>query len=145
MFEAPTASTTSPSDNKTTTELEKQQSATEGVMRTGELSAGGQRQLKELQSQVVDVHSEIAKPKTDSVFAISAATAVPALRLMARFFSCLLKTPEQFSNLADDYSDCTQGATLVFRAQMPSQESGFVRVGMPVKLKFDAYPFQDYG
>lgn len=28
---------------------------------------------------------------------------------------------------------------------MPSQESGFVRVGMPVKLKFDAYPFQDYG
>jgi len=31
--------------------------------------------------------------KTDSVFAISAATAVPALRLMARFFSCLLKTP----------------------------------------------------
>lgn len=28
---------------------------------------------------------------------------------------------------------------------MPSQESGFLRVGMPVKLKFDAYPFQDYG
>lgn len=28
---------------------------------------------------------------------------------------------------------------------MPSQESGFLRLGMPVKLKFDAYPFQDYG
>jgi hemolysin D len=28
---------------------------------------------------------------------------------------------------------------------MPSHESGFLRVGAPVKLKFDAYPFQDYG
>jgi len=62
-------------------------------MRTGELAVLEVRELKELQSQVVDVHSEIAQTKTDSVFAISAATAVPALRLMARFFSCLLKTP----------------------------------------------------
>jgi HlyD family secretion protein len=38
-----------------------------------------------------------------------------------------------------------QGSPLVFRAQMPSSESGFLRVGQPVKLKFDAYPFQDYG
>jgi HlyD family secretion protein len=28
---------------------------------------------------------------------------------------------------------------------MASQESGFLRLGMPVKIKFDAYPFQDYG
>jgi HlyD family secretion protein len=28
---------------------------------------------------------------------------------------------------------------------MPISESGFLRVGMPVQLKFDAYPFQDYG
>ena len=33
----------------------------------------------------------------------------------------------------------------MFKAQMPSSESGFLRVGHPVKLKFDAYPFQDYG
>jgi HlyD family secretion protein len=28
---------------------------------------------------------------------------------------------------------------------MPSQESGFLKLGMLAKLKFDAYPFQDYG
>ncbi len=38
-----------------------------------------------------------------------------------------------------------QGSPLVLKAQMTSRESGFLRVGMPVKLKFDAYPFQDYG
>jgi HlyD family secretion protein len=31
------------------------------------------------------------------------------------------------------------------KAQIPSANSGFSKVGQPVKLKFDAYPFQDYG
>ncbi|MBW4628121.1 MAG: HlyD family secretion protein [Brasilonema octagenarum HA4186-MV1] len=34
---------------------------------------------------------------------------------------------------------------LIIRAQMPTTESGSLRQGLPVKLKFDAYPFQDYG
>ena len=34
---------------------------------------------------------------------------------------------------------------LLLKAQMATQESGSLREGMPVKLKFDAYPFQDYG
>jgi hemolysin D len=38
-----------------------------------------------------------------------------------------------------------KGSPLVLRAQLPSQESGFVRAGLPAKLKFEAYPFQDYG
>jgi HlyD family secretion protein len=28
---------------------------------------------------------------------------------------------------------------------MATTDSGFLRLGLPVKLKFDAYPFQDYG
>lgn len=37
------------------------------------------------------------------------------------------------------------GSPLVIRAQMATSESGFLQKGLPVKLKFDAYPFQDYG
>jgi HlyD family secretion protein len=33
----------------------------------------------------------------------------------------------------------------MLKAKMSSTESGFLQVGMPVKIKFDAYPFQDYG
>ena len=38
-----------------------------------------------------------------------------------------------------------QDSPLVLRATINSSESGFLKVGLPVKVKFDAYPFQDYG
>jgi hemolysin D len=38
-----------------------------------------------------------------------------------------------------------KGTPFVLRASIPSQNSGFLRVGNQVKIKFDAYPFQDYG
>lgn len=38
-----------------------------------------------------------------------------------------------------------QNSNLILKAQISNQNSGFLQVGMPVKLKFDAYPFQDYG
>lgn len=38
-----------------------------------------------------------------------------------------------------------QGAPLVLSATLPNQEAGFVKTGMPVQVKLDAYPYQDYG
>lgn len=37
------------------------------------------------------------------------------------------------------------GVPLVLSAVLPSEEAGFVKTGMPVQIKFDAYPFQDFG
>lgn len=34
---------------------------------------------------------------------------------------------------------------LVLSAVLPNQEAGFVKLGMPVQIKLDAYPYQDYG
>lgn len=34
---------------------------------------------------------------------------------------------------------------VILKASMPIQDSGFLKVGMPVKVKFDAYPYQEYG
>ncbi len=34
---------------------------------------------------------------------------------------------------------------LVLSAILPNQEAGFVKQGMPVQVKLDAYPYQDYG
>lgn len=36
-------------------------------------------------------------------------------------------------------------APLVLSARLPNREAGFVKPGMPVQVKFDAYPYQDYG
>ena len=38
-----------------------------------------------------------------------------------------------------------KGSPLVLRGRISSTDSGFLKVGLPVKVKFDAYPFQDYG
>lgn len=38
-----------------------------------------------------------------------------------------------------------QGKPLVLSAVLPSAEAGFVKTGMPVHIKLDAYPYQDYG
>ena len=38
-----------------------------------------------------------------------------------------------------------KGSPLIMRGTMSSAESGFLKVGLPVKVKFDAYPFQEYG
>ncbi|MEQ8974507.1 MAG: HlyD family efflux transporter periplasmic adaptor subunit [Coleofasciculus sp. C1-SOL-03] len=38
-----------------------------------------------------------------------------------------------------------QGMPLVLSASLPNQEAGGIKTGMPVKIKFDAYPYQDYG
>jgi hemolysin D len=39
----------------------------------------------------------------------------------------------------------SQKSKLILRALMPASESGYLKKGLAVKLKFDAYPFQDYG
>lgn len=36
-------------------------------------------------------------------------------------------------------------ARLVLSANLPNQEAGFVKPGMPVQVKLDAFPYQDYG
>jgi HlyD family type I secretion membrane fusion protein len=36
-------------------------------------------------------------------------------------------------------------APLVLSALLTNREAGFVKVGMPVQVKFDAFPYQDYG
>jgi hemolysin D len=38
-----------------------------------------------------------------------------------------------------------QNAPLTLRAKLPNHEAGFVKVGMPVQVKLDAYPYQEYG
>lgn len=38
-----------------------------------------------------------------------------------------------------------QGSYLILRVEMPTDQSGSLKNDLPVKLKFDAYPFQDYG
>ena len=37
------------------------------------------------------------------------------------------------------------GSPLILSALLPDREAGFVEIGMPAQVKFDAYSYQDYG
>ncbi|MGL5063031.1 MAG: HlyD family efflux transporter periplasmic adaptor subunit [Microcoleus sp.] len=38
-----------------------------------------------------------------------------------------------------------KNAPLVLAVNLPNREAGFVKTGMPVQIKFDAFPYQNYG
>ncbi len=131
-----------------TTEITKQKSTNQRIIRTGELALlDSQKQIKELQSQVVDVLSEINQTKKQiqslqfqvQQQTLRAPTDGTIFQLSINNAGTVVQPGQMVTQIAP------QGVPLIFRAEMPSRESGFLRVGMPVKLKFDAYPFQDYG
>ena len=125
------------------TQSEIQQAASEEKKQ--ESSYG--RQLKEFQSQLSDVRSEIAQTQTSiqslqfqlQQRVLQSPTNGTIFQLSANNAGTVLQPGQAIAQIAPE------GSPLVFRAKMPSAESGFLRVGQPVKLKFDAYPFQDYG
>lgn len=38
-----------------------------------------------------------------------------------------------------------QDAPLILSASLPNPEAGFIKIGLPVQVKLEAYPYQDYG
>lgn len=130
------------------TELTRQQSTYEGLIREGEVAVlGSQKQTEELQSQLTDTQAEIAQVKSQirslqfqlQQRILHAPIDGALFQLPVKSAGAVVQPGELLAEIAP------KGSPLILKAQMPSQESGFLQVGMPAKIKFDAYPFQDYG
>jgi HlyD family secretion protein len=106
-----------------------------------------QRQLDEHQSQIVGMRSEIAQNQSQikslnfqlSQRELKAPESGTVFQLPIKKAGAVVQLGALVAEIAP------QGSPLVIRAQMPTTESGFLEEGLSVKLKFDAYPFQDYG
>jgi hemolysin D len=133
---------------QTQSELEKQSTSKARVERTGELAiVESEKQAEELKTQMGDLRSEIAQ--TQKAIAslkwqlqqriIRAPVAGTVFQLPIQKAGAVVQPGQNIAQISPN------GVPLIIRAEMPISESGFLRVGMPVQLKFDAYPFQDYG
>jgi hemolysin D len=106
-----------------------------------------QKQRKEAEGQVRILRTEMAQTQTQiqnltrqlQERTIVAPENGVLFQMPVKTAKAYLQTGQLVAQLAP------QGSPLTLRAQMPSQNSGFLKVGQPVKLKFDAYPFQTYG
>jgi hemolysin D len=129
-------------------EVQKQRSEYERILRDGELSISDKtKQVKELQSQIIDAQSEAGQTKNlikslqyqrQQRVLYSPADGT-LFQLQVQHPGAVVQPGQIVAQIAP------KTARLVLRARMEDKQTGFLKVGMPAKLKFDAYPFQDYG
>jgi hemolysin D len=128
--------------------LKEQQSAYQSLIQTGKLAMlKTQEQLKDLQTQITTQQAEIAQTKTQiqslkfqlEQRALRAPVSGTIFQLPIQKAGAVVQPSQMVAEIAP------QGTPLVLKAQMATSESGLLREGMSVKIKFDAYPFQDYG
>ncbi|QLE54427.1 HlyD family efflux transporter periplasmic adaptor subunit [Nostoc sp. TCL26-01] len=129
-------------------QLKEQQRSYQTLTHSGKLAIlKTEEQLKNLETEITSLKAEIAQSKSQ----------IQALEFQIE--QRVIKAPEDgtvFQLPIQKAGSVVQQGTmvaeiaplsspLIIRAQMATNESGSLRTGLPVKLKFDAYPFQDYG
>jgi hemolysin D len=128
--------------------LQEEQSSSKSAMQAGKLAVmKNHEQLKDLQTQITAVQSEIAQTQSQiKSTRLQIQQRVVRSPINGVIFELPTTKPGAVVQAGQRIAQIApQNADFVLRANMPNQDSGFLKVGMPVKVKFDAYPFQEYG
>ena len=128
--------------------LQEQQKSYQSLIHSGELAVlKSEEQLKDLEAQITTLKAEIFQSKSQVK---SWEFQLGQRVLRAPVSGTIFQLPIQRTGAVVQPSTliaeiAPKNSSLILRAQMATTESGSLREGMPVKMKFDAYPFQDYG
>jgi hemolysin D len=128
--------------------LKEQQSNRASGTEAGKLAIlKSEEQLKDIQTQIGTLNSEIAQTQ-QQIHELDRQMAKKIVRAPVDGIVLQLpyKQPKSFIQTGQLVAEIApQNSSKILKVQMPSQNAGFLKMGMPVKVKFDAYPFQDYG
>jgi hemolysin D len=118
------------------TEAEGQQSQLEAQQKLQQLNI----QVSQLQSKIAATENLLnaAKTKLKYTFIYAPVSGV-VTDLNVHNIGEVTKPGETFAEIMPN------GASLVLSAFLPNQEAGFVKEGMTVRMKFNAFPYQRYG
>jgi hemolysin D len=106
-----------------------------------------QQQVQQQQIRVTELESK----RQDTQVLLATAEAKRQQRFVyasesGKISSLLVKQPGEVVQPGQSLAEIAPaGQPLILLAYLPVQESGPVRVGMPVKVKLDAFAYQDYG
>lgn len=129
-------------------QLQEQQSSYQSLVQSGKLAVlKNQEQLKDLQQQIGSLQSEIAQTCSQiTSLKLQLEQRIVRSPIDGVIYDLPIKKPGSVVQTGDMIAQIAPKNTpLILKAQISSQQSGFVKVGMPVKIKLDAYPFQEYG
>jgi hemolysin D len=128
--------------------LKEQQQSYQTLTHSGKIAIlKSDEQLNNLETEITTLKAEIAQTNNQ----INSLTFQLQQRILkspiaGRVFQLPIQRPGAVVQTGTMIAEISpEGSPLIVRAQMPTAESGSLRKGLPVKLKFDAYPFQDYG
>lgn len=128
--------------------LNEQKRSYQTLIQTGKLALLKiEEQQKSLETEITTLNAEIAQTKRQIE---SLKIQLGQRELKANVSGTVFQLPIQKAGAVVQPGTLIAeiaplGSPLIIRAQMMTNESGFLRKGLPVKLKFDAYPFQEHG
>ncbi|MDJ0675013.1 MAG: HlyD family efflux transporter periplasmic adaptor subunit [Calothrix sp. MO_167.B42] len=128
--------------------LQEQERSSKSLVHAGKLAIlKSEEQLKNLETQIITLKAGISQSKSQiKSWEFQLSQRVLAAPIEGIVFQSPIKSAGAVVQPGDNIVEIVpQGSSLSLRAQMAIPESGSLRRGMPVKIKFDAYPFQDYG
>lgn len=128
--------------------LKEQERSYQTLTRSGKLAIlKSEEQQKNMETEITTLKAEIAQSKSQI---LSLNIQLGQRVLKAPVNGTVFQLPIQRAGSVVQPGTlmaeiAPQSSPLIIRALMATTESGSLRKGLPVKLKFDAYPFQDYG
>lgn len=126
----------------------EQESSYQSLTQSGKLAVlKSEEQLNNQEKEITALQAEIAQTKSQiKSLRFQLGQRVLVAPVIGTVFQLPIQRPGAVVQPGTMIADIAPaGMPLVIRAQMPTIDSGFLRKGLAVKLKFDAYPFQDYG
>ncbi|WP_019507695.1 HlyD family efflux transporter periplasmic adaptor subunit [Pleurocapsa sp. PCC 7319] len=129
-------------------QLQEQEKSDRTLTHTGKLAIlRSQEQLNNIETEIATLIAEIAQSESQ-IASIQYQLKQRVLKAPVKgtvFNLAIAKAGEVVQPGEAIAEIAPEDSPLVVMAQMATAESGSLTKGMPVKLKFDAYPFQDYG
>ncbi|QYX30183.1 HlyD family efflux transporter periplasmic adaptor subunit [Sphaerospermopsis torques-reginae] len=128
--------------------LQEELSSYKSAVQAGKLAVmKNQEQLKDIQTQITAVTSEIEQTRSQiKSIQLQIQQRIVRSPIDGVIFELPITKPGEVVQPGQRIAQIApQNAKLILKAQMPSKDSGFLKLAMPVKIKFDAYPFQEYG
>lgn len=106
-----------------------------------------QEQINNLETEIATLASEIAQSESQrQALQIQLSQRVLKANTDGTIFSLPIKRAGAVVQSGTRVAEIApKGSRFILKAEMPTDQSQFLRAGMPIKVKFDAYPFQDYG
>ncbi|MBF2065157.1 MAG: HlyD family efflux transporter periplasmic adaptor subunit [Calothrix sp. C42_A2020_038] len=128
--------------------LDQEQNSYQSVLQSGKLAVlKTTEQLKDLETQSGALRSQIAQIGSQiTSLKLQLQQRVVRAPIDGVIFELPVSKPGVVVQPGQRIAQIApKNSGFVLKADIPIQDSGFLKVGMPVKVKFDAYPFQEYG